>query len=264
MPPSSLCIISAVLFFGYLLVRTAFSPLEYLARTNLYLILAALIVYLLTAVHVTGNRPRLIMFGGFLLIGVCHVLVGVVQFAGGNNYLPFDYMRADYGSRASGFYVCPNHFAGFLECLILLTLYLALFARVQMWFRILLFCFAATTFFGILISGSRGGYLSFAAGLLALLLFGIIYWVRVVRRRFALYLLVSVMVVGVSGLVAFEFVSRSDPLVRRFGSFVDPQNVRIPMWKAALKQFDLNPAVRHGVRYLPDLRTEISRSERAG
>jgi O-antigen ligase len=244
--PSSLCIISAVLFFGYLLVRTAFSPLEYLARTNLYLILAALIVYLLTAIHVTGSRPRLVVIGGFLLIAVCHVVVGVIQFAGGNNYLPFDYVRVDYGSRASGFYVCPNHFAGFLECLTLLTLCLALFARVRTWIRILLFCFAATTFFSILISGSRGGYLSSAVGLLGLLLFGIIYCIRVVRRRFTLYLLFGVIAVGVSGLAAFEFVSRSDVLVRRFGSIVDPQNVRIPMWKAALREFYLNPAVGTG------------------
>jgi hypothetical protein len=117
---------------------------------------------------------------------------------------------------------------------------------VRIWIRILLFCVAATTFFGILISGSRGGYLSFAVGLLGLLLLGITYCVLVVPRRFALYLLFGVGVVCVSGLATFEFFNRSDVLVRRFGSFVDPQNVRIPMWKAALREFYLNPAVGTG------------------
>jgi hypothetical protein len=65
-------------------------------------------------------------------------------------------MTDDYGSRASGFYVCPNHFAGFLECALLMMVCLAGFARLKLWIRIILGYFAFLAAAVILISGSRG------------------------------------------------------------------------------------------------------------
>jgi len=239
--PNPLCLVSTTLFFGYLLWRTLASPVEYLARTNLYLILAALIVYSLTAFQLAGIRSRLTMLAGFLIAEVCNLGIGLIQFARGNNYLPFGYTRPDYGSRASGFYACPNHFAGFIESLLLLTLSVALFGRLRVWTRILLIYLASIGCVGVAISGSRGGYLSAGIGLLGLILFGIIYGARLVPDRFGRLFTTGLIVLCVSGALGFLFVNRSELLVQRFGTIVDPQNMRLLLWAAALKQFALNP-----------------------
>jgi O-antigen ligase len=244
--PSALCLISATLFFGYLLCRTLASPVEYLARTNLYLILASLIVYFLTTTLLTGVRPRLTMLAGFLVAEVFHLAVGLIQFVQGNNYLPFGYVRPDYGSRASGFYACPNHFAGFLECLLLLASSVALFGRLRVWARILLIYLSTIACVGVAISGSRGGYLSTCVGLLGILSFGIIYGARLVPHRFGRLLAAGLVVLCALGGLAFLFGHRSELLVHRFGTIVDPKNMRLLLWAAALKQFALNPAFGTG------------------
>jgi O-antigen ligase len=239
--PYHWCVISASVFFGYLLVRTFSSPLEYLARTNLYLILAALVVYFLTATILTGIRHRLLMIGGFLILEIGDLIVGAVQFAHGDNYLPFGYARADYGSRASGFYVCPNHLAGFFEILALMTISIALFARIRGWLRIPLLYLAGAAIVGILITGSRGGYLSIGIGLLGLAIFGAIYCIWLVPRRFTIPIVIGSAIVAIGIAAIFYFAHRSDMVSRRFGSIVDPQNMRVLLWNAALKQFGTNP-----------------------
>ena len=57
-------------------------------------------------------------------------LIGAIQFFKGQNFMPFDLLpRSDYGTRASGFYGCPNHLAGFLEIALLIALGLAFWGR---------------------------------------------------------------------------------------------------------------------------------------
>lgn len=110
--PNWVSLLWTSLFFGYLLIRTWLSPLQFLANANLFLILAALTTYFLSAALLTELRWRLFFIGGFLLLEIGHLWVGIIQYVAGNNFLPFGYVRPDYGLRASGFYVCPNHFAG--------------------------------------------------------------------------------------------------------------------------------------------------------
>jgi O-antigen ligase len=234
------------LFFGYLLLRSWFSPIQFLTDNNLFLILAALTVYFLSAGLLTGLRWRFWLIGGFLLLEIGQLWVGIIQYVAGNNFLPFGYVRPDYGSRASGFYVCPNHFAGFLESLALLVLAIALFARLQIWVRILLIYLAGGAVAGILISGSRGGYLSTGAGLLGLLIYGIYRSIRLAPSRFRQLLLGSIGAGCLALLLGFSFVTGSDLMVRRFGSIVEPTDLRPLLWQAALKEFSLDPVIGTG------------------
>jgi O-antigen ligase len=234
------------LFFGYLLIRTWLSPLQFLANTNLFLILAALTTYFLSAALLTELRWRLFLIGGFLLLEIGHLWVGIIQYVAGANFLPFGYVRPDYGLRASGFYVCPNHFAGFLESLALLVLALALFARLQVWIRIVLIYLATAGFAGVLISGSRGGYLSSGAGLVVLVIYGFYHSFRVAPSRVQQVLLSAICIGGLVLLIGSIFVIRSELLTQRFGSVIEPRDLRPRLWQAALREFALDPVVGTG------------------
>jgi len=243
--PNWAVFLCTTLFFGYLLVRGFFSPLRFLATSNLLLILVALITYTLSAVFLTEVRTRLLLIGGFLLLEVGHLWVGLTQYISGNNWLPFDYVRPDYGSRASGFYVCPNHLAGFLETLALLLLAIALFGRGKAWLRIIFLYFACAGFVGIMITGSRGGYLSSGIGLVVLCIYGAYHLIRVGHFRFH-QLFLGAGVGGVALLLGFTFVTHSDLLTKRFGSIIEPGDVRPRLWQAGIHAFALDPVVGTG------------------
>jgi O-antigen ligase len=233
------------LFFGYLLVRGFLSPLPFLATANGLLILVALTTYSLSAVFLTAVRTRLLLIGGFLLLEVGHLWVGLTQYISGNNLLPFDFVRPDYGSRASGFYVCPNHLAGFLETLALVLLAIALFGRVKVWLRVILIYFACAGFVGVMITGSRGGYLSSGIGLVVLGMYGAYHLKRVGRVRFD-HLFLGASVGCVALLLGFTFVTHSDLLTKRFGSIIEPRDVRPRLWQAGMRALALNPVVGTG------------------
>jgi O-antigen ligase len=234
------------LFFGYLLVCTLFSPLRFLAIANLLLILVALIAYFLSATVLTGSRTRLFLMSGLALLGIGHLAIGVTQYVLGNNYLPFGFIRPNYGARASGFYVCPDHFAGFLESLGVILFALALFARLRTWVRILLIYLAGAYLVGVLMSGSRGGYLSVGASLLALIAYAV-YHIRQVAHPRSGKLFLGASVVGcVAVLLGFTFVTRSDLLSARFSTYLEPKDVRPLIWQAAVREFELNPTFGTG------------------
>lgn len=232
------------LFFGYLLVRGFFSPLAFLATTNALLIVAALATYTLSAVFLTSVRARLLMIGGFLFLEAGHLWLGLTQYVSGNRWLLFDYLRPDYGSRASGFYTCPDHLAGFLETLGLVLLAIGFFGRVSVWLRIIFFYFACAGFAGVLITGSRGGYLSLGAGLIVIGIYGVYHLVRVERFRLSLVLLGASCSCAVL-LLGAGFVTHSDLLKDRFGSIAE-QDLRPHLWRAGIRAFALDPIIGTG------------------
>ena len=124
------CLIATAVFFGYILCRIVFSPVEYIARPDLFMVLGGLIIYLITALCATSPVSRVVFTTMFLLLACAQTFVGAIQFSKGNNFSPFDFLpRSDYGARASGFYGCPNHLAGFLEIVLFMSLSLAFWSR---------------------------------------------------------------------------------------------------------------------------------------
>ena len=93
--------------------------------------------------------------------------------------MPFAYLpRADYGTRASGFYGYPGHLSGFLEMALMLGLGLTFWSRLAPWVKMLIGYVCGMCLLGILITGSRGGYISTAVGLLV---FGLLSLVSIGR-----------------------------------------------------------------------------------
>ena len=239
--------LSALLLGGYVIARSQFSPVVYLARWDLFLTLGALVAYLVTSYYFVRARDRLIVLGLLLALAVAHVLIGGIQFKQADEYMLVPgIIRSKWEWRASGFYIYPNHLAGLLEMLGLMSLSLCCWGRVRTGARILagyctLMCIA-----GIAITGSRGGYLSTVFGLLVFC--GLSVWVvRRIRSDKTWPVLVAALF-GLAVLVggAVFVMVRSESMSARLAQVYDPTNMRLQMWEASLKQFRLEPLTGTG------------------
>lgn len=244
---SRLPLIASAIFFGYVIVRILLSPVEHIARPDLFIVLGSGIVYLLTAFYATSPRLRVWLVVVLLVLGCANGLVGAIQYFKGENFMLFDALpRADYGKRASGFFGNPNQLAGFIEVAMLLGLSIAWWGRWKLWARIVIGYGALMGVAGLLLSGSRGGYASALAGVFV---FAALSFALKERKRrsniWAIALVSAVLAVTVAG-TAYVVVKRSDLLNARVEGAAGDLPFRAELWNAALKQFTLNPAFGTG------------------
>lgn len=250
--PVSLTLVLAI----YVLVRSRLSPVDYLARADFFMVLAALAVYLLTAFYLTRTRQRLGNLYVLFALALLHTVCGILQFTRDDNFMLFSlfpegfplpkFFRPDYGWRASGFYICPNHLAGLLESLGLIAIAACCLGDFKVRHRVILGYVALSCVVGIALTGSRGGYISTIGGVGVLLV--MLLW-SVKKLRPALFpvttLTASLLAVALIG-GAIWGMSQSAVLENRMGQVVDTGNMRPLMWQAALKQYSLNPAFGTG------------------
>ena len=244
--PDQVCLTSAAVFFGYIIARAFVSPVVYLARIDAYSVLGGLLVYFLVACFFTDSKQRTVLVFLLLLFGVVHVFIGAVQFRNGDNFMPIPFLqRFDYGRRASGFYGCPNHLAGLLEVLGVFGLSITCWSRLPVWAKLLSAYAMVTCYFGLILSGSRGGYLSALGSLLVFLaLSGLV--LRQVSARFLLRVGgPAVIIAALMGLAAFFLIHKNAYLSDRAQSMFE-KNVRVEMWKAAIQQWKLQPVFGTG------------------
>src|SRR5207245_7641138 len=149
---------SAAAFFAYILARAFLSPVPYLARADVYSVLGGLLVYLFVACVLVNTRGRMFILLFLLVAALAHVFIGAIQFRDGNNFMPISFLRRfDYGQRASGFYVCPNHLAGLLEVFGIFGLSMVCWSRWPAWAKLLVGYAVAASVAGWVLGGSRGG-----------------------------------------------------------------------------------------------------------
>ncbi|MDQ3200148.1 MAG: O-antigen ligase family protein [Verrucomicrobiota bacterium] len=242
-----LCLWSTALFFGYVLARAWFSPVPYLARTDIFSVLAGLVVYLAVAGIFTSAPWRMAILLFLLLIALVQVGIGAVQFRNGDNFMLIPFLqRFDYGRRASGFYACPNHFAGLVEVLGIFCLSLACWSRWPVWSKLLLGYAGGLCYVGLALTGSRGGYLSAGFSMVAIAVLTLVALRKAGRTVFWRVAGVgAVFAVLLLGALVFGF-RKSDYLTDRAHNVVDTQNIRLDLWQAAIAQWKLAPLVGTG------------------
>ena len=240
--PSQVCLASAAIFFAYILARAWLSPLPYIARSDLYSVLAGLVVYFFTACILTGARQRMFFLVILLALALGHTAIGALQFRDGNNFMPISWLqRSNYEARASGFYICPNHLAGLLEVLGVFGLSIVCWSRWPVWGKMLVGYATGVAYLGLVLTGSRGGYLS---TVFSLAVFGILSLAILRRASGGLFWkiggtgLVAAVILGVA--VTF-FVSKSDFLSGRAQNVFETTNIRVDLWEGALQQWRLAP-----------------------
>lgn len=246
-PPAQVCLGTSLIFFGYILVRALFSPVVYVARPDIYCVLSGLIVYLFIATVCTSAKARWWVLFFLFGLAVIHVLVGVVQFRDGNNFMPISFLqRYDYERRASGLYVCPNHLAGLLEVLGIFGISMVCWSRFPTWSKLLIGYATSVCYLGLLLTGSRGGFLSAGASLLVFGLLSLLILRRSGTHLFWRVGVISAVTAVIVGTLTLFLVNRSDFLMHRAQNAFDSMTVRLDMWHAALEQWKTRPVLGTG------------------
>lgn len=246
-PANIYCLGATFLLTGYVLVRIALSPVEYLAREDLYNLLGALMIYLFVALILTMPKYRFTFVMTLLVVGLVHVTIGAIQYLRGDLFPIFSFLqRTDPGLRAAGMYICPNHLAGYLEVSTIMGLSVVCWSRQSFWVKLLAGYGAVVCSVGIVLTGSRGGYTSTFIGLIV---FSTLSWLAI-RRASRHQIWISAlgsMVVGVilfTGIVAI--FSRHYALQSRAMKIFDTKDIRSELWSMALRQHQLNPTFGTG------------------
>ena len=243
------CLASALALAGCVVVRSHLSPVDYLARHDLFMTLGALTVYLLAATFLSECRQRVVLVVILLVFAGAHLWRGVLQFGSktGQSMLFSPWIeRTDYAYRASGFYLSPNHLAGLMEMLGLMAVALACWSNWRLIYRMMAGYAALICFIGVAITGSRGGYVSTLAGLLIFAGLSMAVVWRLRPPRF--WLLLAFVLMLFAGLVGggVTLMLKSQMLQDRLGRISNPDAGRLAMWDAALKQFALSPLTGTG------------------
>jgi len=238
--PALWCLVSTALLFSYILVRCRYSPIEYLTRNDFFTVLGCLMVYLLAGFYLTGSRQRMIFIFFLILVALVNVGVGVIQFTRGNDYMVQGFIRSANGVRASGLFISPNHYAGYLEAVAVMALSLAWWSRLKLWVKLLLLYTSLCCYFGVAISGSRGGYFS---SLSSMIFFAGISLnaVRFIDRQKFVRMTVIVSIIGMVAVGGGAFLMlHSDYLKKRMNMMVS-RDVRLYNWQASMDQFRVEP-----------------------
>ncbi len=238
---------STILCFGYLLWRAWTSPVEYLARTDLYSALACLVVYVLTSTTVTSRPLRGGIIAVVLALVVTEALFGGYQYAGGTEWLPFHLEHRGAEFRARGTFISSIHFAGFLEAVAPFGLAFAFWGSRTAWLRWMSGIIAVLAYFAVGLSGSRGAWISSAFSLIIFTGLSLIATLKVQRERFPAMLYTTVLALIAAPFViyysmqqSFGVRSRMELLEGIADKPLEVYDVRVLNWQAAIEQWHLN------------------------
>ncbi len=244
-----------IIFFAFLLVRGFFSPVEYLARADFYMILGCLVVYGLTVRNFARAEIRGAILAVFLILAVVEVMVGAIQFAHADSWMPFGLLRGGGQDRASGTFISSIHFAGYLEAVAPFALGMAFWGARNIALRVLLIGVAVVCYCGVAISGSRGGWLSSLFSLLVFLALSLDLIRRTNRSKLDTALYCSALGALLLPLGAYLLMGQSAMMHRRMGELANIGEVmrpdskydaRIYNWQAALDQWRVQPLLGTG------------------
>ena len=171
------------------------------------------------------------LLAALLLAAAANGLYALLQHVNGSRMVLWMERPEQYGMRASGTYLCPNHFANVLAMLLPLAVALLALPEAGFPLRLMALYFAAVALPTLYWSHSRSGWLGAAGGLAVLLL--LLAW-RASRRWFALALLALPLAAAGGGWLAW----RTLPAVReRMGAVMEnPEKaggIRMQMWRDA-------------------------------
>ncbi len=195
--------VPVLLFAGYAACRYAVSPIEYESRFELYQVATYTLVYFLVASNLYQPPNRLVIVGALLILAIGEAAYGLWQFRTHADVVLWLDRGENYHGRGSGTYFCPNHLAGMLEMALAILVARLLVHRdpqgnLQSTLLVKLYEVAATVFvaLGLFATLSRGGWVSAAVALLALLVWA--EKARVLSSRLGISIFVTILLIGVA------------------------------------------------------------------
>ena len=157
-------------FVGYTLLWFIFTRSKFITGGELANVVAYVALYYVV-VNIVRTRFRMnILVGTLLFWGFVIAAIGLTQSSGyfiSSSGIKLDYALnlvrpRQYWGRVGGTFVCPNHFAGYLEMVIPFALAYVLFSKFPVGRKILIAFCGLVMVMGLLLSISRGGWGGFA------------------------------------------------------------------------------------------------------
>lgn len=243
------CAVSFLIAAAYFFARVFTSPVAWLAWFDFFALLAAVLIYFITAIFTPGVGQRLSIIIGLLVLALAQSGLAVYQFVRDAGFNPLVSNTAGTaGLRASGLFISPNHLAGFLEVMLILGTSLCVWGGFRAVGKFIIGYLTLSCLGGLVLTGSRGGYLSAGAGLAVFALLSI-WTVRFnlsqASARWFVGAAVALALIG--GSIAFV-VNRNSAIQARTNTVFTSEDIRLSLWEGAWKQFQLAPVLGTGSR----------------
>ncbi|MCS6771655.1 MAG: O-antigen ligase family protein [Kiritimatiellae bacterium] len=175
-----------------------------------------------------------ILLALLLLSGTLMAWYAIVQHANGSRMVLLVERPAQYEMRASGAFICPNHFANFLAMLVPTSIALMTARGAGAALRILAVYSAVVLLPPIYLSASRSAWIGLGAGItVTLALLGL----RKSRSRAIVLLLVTPLALAAVGVAVWAF----SPLVQERVADALRGNVRLNLWRDTWTMIRDNP-----------------------
>lgn len=254
-------LLPVILAISYFLWRAVISPVPDLASEDIFLILAAGILYIVSGYIVAGPGIRLSLAAVILFMLCLHIGSALLQLTGNNGYSFVGIFSAGVSlpwappegwvTPVSGMYGYQGSFANFAVISGLLALSLGLWGRFHTWLRVALCLLAIVALMCASFAQSRSAILGLIAGcgVLSLLL-----WIsfngqgEVLRNRLRKFILLggcAGMLIG-GGVGIWVFVNRAPTEEKEKLTF--STNARLGYWPMAVEQFIDHPIIGAGSR----------------
>lgn len=178
--PNPTPILAVALFAGYAVVRWFWSFPKYEARDDVLAVALASIALLVPSIGLNSTNIRWLFVVGLTILATGQSGYGMWQaFSRADTVLIWDRPEL-YNGRGSGTYVCPNHFAGFLEmCLGMIVAQIIVLRKerrsieASAIIKVMMIYAGLMTVGGLMVSQSRGGWLAaLGGGAMAIFLMG--------------------------------------------------------------------------------------------
>ena len=245
--PSDLCLLSVIIFVGYMLGRGLLSPVSSHARVDIVMLLSGFVAYLLTATTMSHPRWRIALLATVALLVIGNLVVGFIHFSGSWSFHVVPHFARSFSEgRVGGFFNNANHLAAFLSMAMMLLGGVIAFGRANVTWKLLLgfLCFAAAV--EVVLTRSRAGMagLGVAACLFIVLSLWLVW--RTNRHLFTLVLIGGGVFTLISAGVLYQVAA--EPIKQRLAGSPLETDVRLGIWQSALQQYALSPATGMGAR----------------
>jgi len=235
-PPGS---ILGVLFLAWTIALVPGAAVPYAAWIEVLRIASYVAAYWAwAALSGRGQRWRWLL-GCLLVSGTFMAWYALIQH-GQESRMVLNMVRpSSYGMRASGAYICPNHFASLLEMLIPLGVAMACCPAAGIPMR-LLGGYSVMVFLPpLFLSQSRSGWIGALVGLTATIC---VLALRKSTKRFLTALCIAPLLAAVVAWLAWE----SSPMVRERVADAMQGNVRLQLWQDTAAMIRAQPWMGHG------------------
>ena len=272
----SFYMIPVILFLCYAGLMYVRSDFKYYSRNELLVIIDYFFVFIVLVSNFYRKRYTYVIVFLILLVGIFQSSIGVIQYfkksdivyslgirqelvSGRNNttneIIPgqeqvksmfgviYEPKPKQYENRAGGLYVCPNHFAGFLEMCIPLALAICLFSRFTVGLRLFLGYGCLIMFAGWILSFSRGGWISGVVSLIVLFFAGAVRSENKGQSAWVLPFVIIVISLVLLGLFVRPIQKR---LLTIKPTGDESVNTRVKIWSDSMLMIKEKPFLGYG------------------